>query len=113
MSNNDNPDWDEYLKRYDELLASIVTLHNSNQLLKKNPNKDAGFNVRRNIRKVMNDANQARRSLIVAMKVHEENIKKQGIVKYNTGKKLSVNEKTRIRATFRKLSSERAAYKIK
>lgn len=109
----DNPDFDHYLKLYQDMLDTFVILHNDNVLVNRDINKMACYKVRKSLQKIAVLSREMRKSLLAATKENRRQMAEQGKTRLYRRKKLSVNEKTRIRATFRKLENERAAYKIK
>jgi hypothetical protein len=108
-----NSDFEYYLKLYEEMVQSFVELHNNNIKVSQDLNKNAAFKVRRTLRKISRLSIHMRRMILDASREHARQLAEQGIVREDKRKKLSINQKTRIRANFRKASMERAAYKIK
>lgn len=109
----ENPDFDHYHTLYQEMLDTFVNLHNDNVLVNRDINKMACYKVRKCLKKISNLSREMRVHLLLAVKENRRQMAEQGKTRLYRRKKLSVNQKTRIRATFRKLENERAAYKIK
>lgn len=108
-----NPDFDQYLLLYQEMIETFVKLHNDNVLVNRDINKMACYKVRKCLFKIANLSREMRVKLLSAVKENRRQLAEQGKSRLYRRKKLSVNQKTRVRATFRKLENERAAYKIK
>lgn len=109
----ENPEFERYLSLYQDMIDTIVKLHNDNVLVNRDINNMACYKVRKCLFKISSISKDMRKSLLLATRENRRQLAEQGKSRLYRRKKLSVNQKTRVRATFRKLENERAAYKIK